>query len=523
MPFGDIELFPQGKKPPTDPDEWLAQRTGQAQPTNDVDSFVQQHQGGTGIFAPGAMANAQIAPPPTFMQRMRQNLPSIGGFVGGTAAALSAPLWAPSAPLVIPAVAALSAGGGAAIGNEAKNMIRGMQGLPTPPTAGERLKEDLSEGITSGVLPELTGQGLGYLGGKAANVAMRPFARGRNAKLLDKVTNPQGLPFREPQSGAEYGQPFQVNANTNYRMEKGPLEQEYTKLYEGPFGKARELVRAKGGRFAQGSTIKELASERSDMLAKGRTAKEAGMGVIPRSKAEASAEAGRIYKRIETTAKRYKMSTADYDKLNEAWGQMEGLYGTKVARQVRRGMKGTDVIDILSSPKRWRTFMQGSSETPVDAPGLLENIKGMVDEPTWKATQSAVQKNILYKSSKGGTLNGATLKANLDELEKHLGPKAKDLAPALDKLKEVADIFRKSYGTPDAPDILNRKVTLLQWALKNLHMETPDLTRIMKQRNPKELDIVEQVLEGLTRTTNVAGRMAATPSEEEPLPNPPQR
>lgn len=465
-----------------------------------------------------------IRGPRTWGEAIRENLPTAFGMVGGAAASLPAAVtgqaWLP--PVV--------AGASAAVGRGLKDTIRHVQGVPPPPSGlassmgieNPIAREAVNLGesaVLEGVLPELVGQGAGFIAKKGANVAMRPFAGKRNVKVVENITNPGGLNISK--SGSEYGQPFQIDANTRYRQAQQPLQAEYDRVLKGPVGQATELVR-KGGKFAKGSTVAQMHEERTSLLRTGRTPLEAAGNLPRRGVSEAKHEAGKVLQRMETAAKRHGLTLDDYKNVSAAWRAVEDRFANRAARHVREGMAGEDVIKHLATPATWRTFKTSGGRTPMGKTELLGVFKDLVDPQTWSQTQVAVTKKIVFDSSnKGGDrIYGTTLSKRLGQLEEALGPQTKELIPAVDQLKQVAKILEKTYGTPDVPDLLNRKATLLQWALKQLNMQEPDLKRALAQAN-NEVDMIEIIAEMLTRGGIIVGA-AASRNYGEGIPEPPQ-
>ncbi len=434
-----------------------------------------------------------IGPDRGWGEAIRENLPMIGGVGAGIVGAVGGLAAAPAVGL-----AGLAAMGGKGYQDLARfasstdfngslNPYKWTsesptaqqpipQNLPVPTSLGQSASEMGQAGLVNGVLPELMGQGMGLGFQKAGNALMRIGAPGRNAKLIESKVNPQGTKMAP--SGANVGKPMQRFIAQGRKAEEVPLQEKYTDLLQGPFGQARGLeVRETGPQVVRegpvitdevpgkyfdvadesfdvapdsfevgpvGPSIAERHSARSEALAGGRRTMDRDPNATRLAMKAADTELQEITKIAEDNG----LDPSRYMQLNAAYKQVQEKFGNKFVRSMQ-DKTGANFIDALTKPKTWKTFKgtegegAGRIRLSKDQPELLSALKDAIGDPAaWQDLQTAVQKNILRKST-----DAATKEINPTQLAKHLRDMidggAKELVPASGDLMKYAAILAK--------------------------------------------------------------------------------
>lgn len=425
-------------------------------------------------------------------ESIRENLPTIGGAIGGITAAATGIAG-------LPALAAASVGAAAGKGYlDATRFVQSTDfngtlnpykwtsesptpqkpiptNLPVPTSVGQGALEAGEAGLMQGALPEAMGMGAGFGVRKLGNLAYRIGAQGRNAKYIEGLVNPQKAPIAP--SGRNVGQPIQRFVAANKRGAEVPLQEDYSELLNGEFGKAKRLeVRDTGPQVTRegpvvtredptsfdmadesfdvspesfevgptGPSIAEHHSARSEALKAGRVSGERD----PQKVRGLMGDASQHMDEIKQIADENGLDPQRYVQLNDAYRQVQERYGNKFVRSLQN-KTGGNLIDTLTNPKSWQTFKHtegtGADRIRVseDQPGLVQALKSAIgDESAWADLQTAVQKNILRKSTDAarGDINPDLLAKNIRNM---LDSGAKDLVPANGELMKIAQFLAK--------------------------------------------------------------------------------
>lgn len=417
---------------------------------------------------------------------MRENLPLVAGTIGSGAAAyatggMSIPLQA--------LIGVSAAGTSAGLGELGKYEIREAQGLPAPPTVGEKLKGAGSAALTEGVLPEVMGQGTGTVVRFGGNVISRIGAAAKNSELVQRLANPKNI--RMSPGGREVGKRTQDVIEANRRGAKDPLSAKYDELLSSPFGHARQLDYAEGGYgeplFTQdlptqftmqeapgprivdegsnsftieepptefsitekGPTIAARHQKRSDALEDARSAnKRDDSKAARRERAKAETQ----WKEMEKAAQDNGMTMDEYKSLNDAWAKVTDQYDNTFMRQIKN-KKGSNFIDMLSNPRGWKSFKSitksegsGTIETVYDNPDLVRNLRSTLDNASWERLTTAVQKKIVRDAT--DTLGDIKPDILARKLRDMVDYGAKDLVPNYKELTQFAQILKRHTGGP---------------------------------------------------------------------------
>lgn len=370
------------------------------------------------------------------------------------------------------------------------------------------------EGVTAAA-GEAGAQGLGYTAMKAGNVLARPGAAARNEKLIEGTVNPTGRNI-----SPELGRDVQKRMVAQRRVEKRIVQEGQDQvLSQSQLGNARpvNITHETPATYAEsinGRTV-DIGEEGFTAGEVGPTAREAHrvrMGARTGGPTDKAALA-----QIKAAAQSSGLSTDRYMQLEGMLSQIMERHDAPFTRQLRK--KGSDVIGTLTNPQTWRTHVPEGSEIPLDSPELMDVLRQNIRSPEmWNDLKIAVSKRIVKDSSDiNGNLVPGQLRAKLQALT---NGRAQELVPAHDALVEIAQVLDRNSGHGGVPH-RGTVLTVLDMALRHMHLDTPDIGRLLRQQKNGG-DMIEKFTEHVIRAGMGAGRMTAEGDSTSTLPEPPQ-
>lgn len=490
----------------------------------------------------GRMGGAGAAKPQTVSEDI---FPNVGDFlvdnaplIAGTVASgiSAAASGGASIPIQI-GMGMLSAGGGAMMGKGAQNQLRAdTTGIPQPPVGTGMIEA----AIVDGMLPEATGVLAAGTTRVGKNILSRIGAAGRNRKLMDNISNPHGIKMDNP---LRVGKPVQRHIAEAAQSAKDPLNQKYDEFLQGPLGTARRLDYAESGHgqplitespgqftiqeapepqikgdlnsdftieepptqftvTEKGPTFAQRHTKRSEALADQRAYKKSG------DKPKAARKAGKMaaaeMAEMEKIAQDNGMKMDEYTALNDAYRQVSEKFDNTFQRSIQ-SKKGVNVIEMLTSPKSWKSQRRPVGERKLDImqdpPELVKNLRDAVgNDEVWKVVQTAVQKRIVRQASDmHGNIQPRVLARRIRDM---VDFGAEELVPNHKELLQFAQILDEHTGGPLSVPRMNASMGVIDRVLKATKMDnamsTPDVGRIMRQRNTP----------GFSRKERIAGRTA---------------
>lgn len=376
----------------------------------------------------------------TTMEKVRQNLPMIGGITGGLAAMGTGML--PAA-----ALAGLTAAGAKGL----QDLWRYRDQLPTPPTEGDALMSAGTEGLTKGVIPEVTGRAFSGITGLFGDTVSRLGAEGRNAKAFESAANPKAL--KVSRTGGEVGQQVQATTKIAKENAEAPLSSQYDTLLNGKFGQSREVVRDPvTGRMGKGDSIAQMHQDRSDLLGPGITAQERTTAMAPRTRGAAVKAANDKLDQIARTAKQHGMDADEYIDLSNKWRDVQEQYANPMQRQLQ-SKAGGNVIDQLMRPNSWKSFIKQGGTAKLDQQQLATRFMSTLDPAMQDKVKAAITKRILNdEASVDGKIVPTKLLAALDRMDKYgVSDKMVNNSSAL---RAYAKVLQKYGDAPEIPGIV---------------------------------------------------------------------